>query len=980
VVPYLRVEVASPLRTSVTRALAPVVLFVLLTIALTYPYAVDLGDHVHDAGDPYEYAWVLGFGAYQLTHDPIHLFDGNILYPFPLSLAYSDSSVPDIVLGTPIVLLTDNPVLALNALTLLSFFLAGYGMYLFVAQRTGSRSAGVVAGILYSFNPWRFDHLAQLPNVSIEWAPFALWSFDRYLATGRYRWAAGFALASLLQVLVSFYYAFILGSGIAIYVVARLLQTRASSSRLRRLLPLAASAGIAALVGLPLVLPYFAVERAFGLQRTLGEATAFSAWPANFLAATPSEVVVLIDPLVRLLYHVPWSRAPLGAGERHLYPGTLAIVLAVVGLFQRRRAAVIAPLAMVLVGSALCFGPVFHSSATDTPSLPFPMPYTLLFDYLPGFTALRVPPRFAALVVLGLAILAGDGLAMVQSRLRRPRSWPSLAQPALALALACALVGAVEALNHLSPVPAQTGAAVPPVYRWLAQDPVPGAVVELPIDADAFHVSPRDYFSTYDHRPLVNGFRSFMPPAYGPLSAVIGTFPAPRAISALDRLNVRYVVVHESQLDDHDRSLLGTAARIPGIALAARFGSDVVYRLTGSPAPEHVQLSTPVLGCLTSGTSAGDLTIDLTPSDGEPVLILAPGTRDLTFAVAWQGPNDQSWRVVEHVPVASWVLTSPAKLDLPLRRPVGANVAAFSVSLADQPGLVVDTPPRRILVGGTVPNADALPRLVGASMLSPRPTVASGVSYELEWQVVRASGDPLVAFVDAYDAHGDYWSYPSGTETRFPGSATCPGGYTVENDRVILRSAIPPGHYWVEAGLLDTVTRQRVPFDGPDGQTVSRVVVGSFWITPPSVFTPGSFAEPVAPVGDFGSIIALDRADVAGSVVPGGSLAVDLRWRAEQPAEIDYTAFVHLVNQSGQIAGQHDAQPTDGVYPTSAWLPGETIVDHDQIALPRSLPPGPYHLEVGLYDLKTGQRVPVVGPAGQIQGDHVTVAVPGSPG
>ena len=81
---------------------------------------------------------------------------------------------------------------------------------------------------------------------------------------------------------------------------------------------------------------------------------------------------------------------------------------------------------MIVVGVVLSFGPVFHPSAgSSLPSLD-PMPYTILFNDLPGFAALRVPSRFAALVIFGLAILAGDGLAFLIDWLaqRRPAFGP----------------------------------------------------------------------------------------------------------------------------------------------------------------------------------------------------------------------------------------------------------------------------------------------------------------------------------------------------------------------------------------------------------------------------------------------------------------------------------------------------------------------------------------------------------------------------
>jgi hypothetical protein len=59
------------------------------------------------------------------------------------------------------------------------------------------------------------------------------------------------------------------------------------------------------------------------------------------------------------------------------------------------------------------------------------------------------------------------------------------------------------------------------------------------------------------------------------------------------------------------------------------------------------------------------------------------------------------------------------------------------------------------------------------------------------------------------------------------------------------------------------------------------------------------------------------------------------------------------------VIAQFDGQTTGGLYPTSAWLPGETIVDSYHLRLPPNLPAGPLHLSAGFYDLKTLARLPV---------------------
>ncbi|HLH74592.1 MAG TPA: hypothetical protein VKX96_14990 [Chloroflexota bacterium] len=957
------------------------VFFVVLGCTLTYPFPLQLADHLRDGGDSYEYAWDIGFGAYQLTHHPLHLYDGNIFYPFPLSLAYSDSTVPNVILGTPIVMLTNNPVLALNVLILLTFILGGYGMYLFVTQRTGSRSAGIVAGIMYGFSPFRYDHLAQLPNVSMEWAPFALWSFDRYLASDRVRWAAGFSLFCVLQILVSFYYAFILGIGIAFYVVIRLIQSGRSWIRLRVIIPFVGSCLVGALAAAPFIVPYFTLERMFGLKRTIDEAVYFSAWPANFLAANRTSPIVLIAPLVSLWQRL-WPDAQIAAPERWLYPGLLIVVLSVVAIVRRHWSFVIAPVCMVVAGVVLSFGPVFHLAANVAVPLPIPMPYTILYYHLPGFPALRVPSRFGALVVFGLAILAGDGLAYLSERYRPAGTFlkRDLERKGHLLAVACAGIAIAEGMTILPLTPVKVGSSIPAVYRWLAKDPEPGAVVELPIDDNAFHESPRSYYSTYDHRPLVNGFRSFIPPLYNNLAKTISFFPSVQAIDTLKRLAVRFVIVHEAELTPGDRQRMALIQNVPGIQRVAQLGSDDIYRVDGTPTSTQLGLSLQQTGCINQNSSSGQSVTSLAIlQSNDDFTVLAPGTQSLKFQLTWRTKDGIVLQEVTQAPVNSWVIASPFSVPITYLAPSKPGLYSLDITLIDQPWLRASANIPFVL-NSNQPTATLAgpPQLMKAQIDSPRPAPRDGVNYTLAWRVPTVLPHPLVVFVNAYDGHDVYWSFPRGTEPRFPGSTTCGGTFAMDSGNLPLRAGIPAGQYWLEAGLLDSTTGQRMPFRNPDGKMVTRYVVGSFWIRPNNVFPTIAQEANAEGTYHFGGTVDLQQWSISGAVVPNGRLDVSMLWVTKAPMARNYTVFVHVTSPAGNLIAQFDGQPTGGIYPTSAWLPGESVLDRYSVQLPSSLPPGPYKVEAGLYDLKTLQRLPVSSEAGESPADYVLLGTLGA--
>ncbi|MBN1134934.1 MAG: SGNH/GDSL hydrolase family protein, partial [Anaerolineae bacterium] len=106
-----------------------------------------------------------------------------------------------------------------------------------------------------------------------------------------------------------------------------------------------------------------------------------------------------------------------------------------------------------------------------------------------------------------------------------------------------------------------------------------------------------------------------------------------------------------------------------------------------------------------------------------------------------------------------------------------------------------------------------------------------------------------------------------------------------------------------------------------------------------------------------------------GDVVP-----LTLFWQAPQALPADYTIFLHLVGPDGQIVAQTDSAPAGGSRPASGWQPGETVVDRHGLLLPATVAPGEYQLRLGLYLSSTGERLPVVGPAGKQLGDSMLLS------
>jgi hypothetical protein len=112
----------------------------------------------------------------------------------------------------------------------------------------------------------------------------------------------------------------------------------------------------------------------------------------------------------------------------------------------------------------------------------------------------------------------------------------------------------------------------------------------------------------------------------------------------------------------------------------------------------------------------------------------------------------------------------------------------------------------------------------------------------------------------------------------------------------------------------------------------------------------------------FGDSIQLNSLDVLDSEpAPGSVVRVRLTWQALAPIQQSYKVFTHIF-LGDQILAQHDGQPVGELRPTSTWQVGEIIHDQFAIQLPPDAQPATYQLRVGVYDLNTQARLPLLLP------------------
>jgi hypothetical protein len=469
-----------------------VLLFIGLSVAMTWPLALNLGRAVSDPGDPYINIWILDWDWWATFRAPLSLFHANAFHPARYSLAFSENLYGIAMLLFPLRLFGVDAVSAYNIALLAGFAFSGFGAYVLGRRLTGSWIAGMAAGVFYAFLPYRFTHLPHLQHIWGGWLPLMLAALLAYAERPTRKRAIVFAAMFAMNGLTNIHYLFF--GALAIAITAALLLPRSAWRELAM-----ATAG-ALLVLAPFLYPYAAAAKLYGMARTWEETARFSA--------------VAMD----------WLPGAIAEPERRLYPGALAYLVAFVALWlaRKQKPQLMLALLWIVIGflGSLGLNFVFHE---------------FLFGAVPGFRAVRVPARWAVIAYIGLAML----IALATAAVARRNRWIALLVPA---AFVVTLWAGPIRWYLADP---QT----PEVYRWLAAQHV-RAIAEMPIDTGT---SEHNYLlrSTAHHQRMINGTCGFEPPGRNELGALSNETPIPdRFVDALREAGVELLIVHADALGE----------------------------------------------------------------------------------------------------------------------------------------------------------------------------------------------------------------------------------------------------------------------------------------------------------------------------------------------------------------------------------------------------------------------------------------------
>jgi len=342
----------------------------------------------------------------------------------------------------------------------------------------------------------------------------------------------------------------------------------------------------------------------------------------------------------------------------------------------------------------------------------------------------------------------------------------------------------------------------------------------------------------------------------------------------------------------------------------------------------------------------------LPPAAAPPVLIGPDG--------AGRSPQAQAGNMVSFIVGADWV-SGEYRLRL----------GSAAAGPAEPPVLQVQVRPRRFqppaLSALVQANFGGDVMLLGYTLPERRVQPGGSLPITVYWQALRTLERHMIVFNHLLHT-GDLrqWGGRDRVPQDFYSTLLWAPGEVVQDDYVVpVDPAAPAGIYRLDIGLYVEAAGQAHSL--PLMRDGAALDATSVTITPIKVGGPPPGATvlnpaPQHPRGDnLNGQVALVGYDLDQQP---DRLTLTLYWRCQARLATDYTTFVHvqpIAGLAGNAVAGMDRPPANGAYPSSLWEPGEVIRDTLQVPLSLQLPAGEYDVVAGLYELATGQRLPVEG-------------------
>lgn len=511
--------------------------YVALAIAATWPLAKDIDGQIPLGVEPVPtvhllQAWTTLWNADRLAHGLSDYWDAPMFHPTKRVFAFSEPQ-PTLMLVAPLVWISDSPALAYNVYVLMGFALNGFAAFHLLRRLGLGWSVAFFGGAIVESLPmmhWRLG-LVQLTGLyGTIWTIHALYNFGSVPSVKR---GLIVGLAFAITYYVCNYFGLFLATTLLMSVWWLFGRSAANWRTYGKLVP-------GGCLSLALIAPIVFMQLKVSKENN---------WKPR-----PEPTLMVLSSDVADFGHTPWPQKyglPDFTGQennpsfRRLSPGIIKYGLAILGLlwclFQfdgpYRRWAMFCATVMAFA-FLMSMGLKFQIGDTQ--------PARWAMAYLPGHSHTRSIFRYAYLVQVCVGLMSAFGLHAIYLLSRR-------AKLKVLPTLAVAVVGFI-AVTEVWPAPQNTyalprAADRPQWVHWLAthtREGTPVACIPFSSGKTVFHyvrTMQWVYWTSFHHRPILNGYSSQSTPAYRELRDSMSAFPDAKTLKMMYGMGARYCVI-----------------------------------------------------------------------------------------------------------------------------------------------------------------------------------------------------------------------------------------------------------------------------------------------------------------------------------------------------------------------------------------------------------------------------------------------------
>lgn len=480
------------------------------------------------------------------------IYDTQMFYPSKNTLAFGGSLLTQSLIGLPVFIVSRDVVISSHFIILFAFFSAFLTMFFLAWNFTKSATGSILAGLIYTYNPFVFSHFQQFELITLQWLPLIFLFTAKFIEKQKWQYPIIVSLLIVAQIGSSFYYTFFLALILPVYILLLKLIKKVPVKNLIKLSLLLAIVVVGVFSYLYLQ-PFISVRETFNIERSLDANISYSAQITDFLFTSESNKLygwMVNDPLWRSIrdsytaVHYTEHSLFFGLTVNALLFSTLALLVAKKIKGDDKKITLIF---LILLGTAFifAFGPYVEILGRL-----IPLPYLIFYKFVPFVDTLRAPSRFMAIVFLALSIIIAFGWKVLITKFKK-----------IALVILVITIILIS-LEYQSNIP--NFYEVPPninnFYLFLNSRKDIKVILELPItNSLTFQNYSRGalddtiylLYALKHDKFMINGYHGFIPEETNALRNRLSiNFPTLNKLKDLKKLGVDAIIVHSDEYID----------------------------------------------------------------------------------------------------------------------------------------------------------------------------------------------------------------------------------------------------------------------------------------------------------------------------------------------------------------------------------------------------------------------------------------------